>query len=127
MPIIAKKPFEIVFEIKADGTSPIAIARKDLDVVIQNNNNPWLFVATPFFKNEKREVFIIQPGQSLKLRATVLSDNMNKEKTWYSLPSGDYKIRVYALSGKTLEFDYQWLGQVYSNDYKFIIEKTVEK
>ena len=123
-PTIAKKPLEIVFELKANGTSPVAIAGKDLDVVIQDNSNSWLFTATPYFPNEKRKIFIMQPGQPLILKATVLNDKMNKKKAWYSLPSGEYKIRIYAFSSKTLEFDYQWLGQACSNEYKFMIGKT---
>ena len=126
MPMMAKKPFEIVFEIKAKGTLPVAIAGKDLEIVIQNNNNPWLFIATPYFPDSKSEIFIIQPGQPLLLKANVLADKMNKEKTWYNLPSGEYEIRVYAFSGKALKFDYQWLGQTYSNNYKFIIGKKSE-
>jgi hypothetical protein len=124
MPMMAKKPFEIVFEIKSNGALPVAIARKDIEIVIQNNNNPWLFRVTPYFPNEKNEIFIIRSGQPLILKATVLTDN--KEKTWYNLPSGEYKIRIYAFSGKALKFDYQWFGQTYSNDYKFIIGKNIE-
>jgi hypothetical protein len=124
-PKIPESPLEIDFELKVKGISPVAIEEKNFGVVIKSKNN-LLITSNPSFLNDKRQVFLIQPEHTLRLRAAVLSDREDKNKTWYSLPYGEYDLRIYIWTGKTLEFDYQWLGQTYSNDYKFIIGKNAK-
>jgi len=123
MPTTSNGPLEIVFTLKASKMSPVAVAQHSFGVVISDESHPWQFVATPTFPSEKENVLIVQPGSSIHLKATALADNHDKKKTWYSLPAGEYKMRIYAWGGKSREFDYQWLGQTYSDDYKLTIGK----
>ena len=122
-PKTAGAPLEIVFLLAAGGASPIAIAQKDFEVSISNEANPYLFAAKPLFPDDSPKFFIAQPGLSLLLRATALSDKADERKTWQSLPPGEYNLQIFAFGGKSLEFDYQWRGQTYSEARKLIIGK----
>ena len=127
VPTTPNSPLEIVFTLKASKTSPVAVAQSSFGVVISDKSHPWLFVATPNFPSEKEKVLIAQPGHPIHLKATALADNHDQKKTWYSLPAGEHEMRIYAWGGKSLEFDYQWLGQTYSDDYRLMIGKNAEQ
>jgi hypothetical protein len=100
----------------ADDQTPIAVSQDQITVHISSERDPYLFVGHASFAADAPRIFVAAPQKPITLSFTADRDYSNGRR-WSQLPPGRYRIRVYINSGKSLTFDYQWLGQTYSDDY----------
>ena len=131
VPQARSQPLQIAFEIASVGKTPVAISQKQFSVWVFAAEQPVLsvlFVGLPVFPANSPQVFRISPDKPMPLTVTVstnslpVADHPDRPSHWGDLPAGSYTLRVYVNSDKVREFDYQWLGQTYSDDYKLVIK-----
>jgi hypothetical protein len=126
------KPLEISFSLAAvGGSTPVAVSQEQFSIHIMTPERLSEFEGNALFPSDAPRIFTVLPSRPLALSATTLTDRFNS-RGWSSLPPGRYTVRVYINSDKQRQFDYQWLGQNYSDDYPFDIqcvpaEPTVRK
>jgi len=118
------QPLDVTFELAAQGrrNGPVAISQQQLSLHISTKDEPYLFVSDLQFPKSTPSVFVVEPGKPTKLSAKSSSDRFHDNRPWSALPPGKYRVRVYINSGKSLEFDYQWLGSTYSADFELTVE-----
>jgi hypothetical protein len=100
----------------------VALSQEQITVSIQTENEPYLFQGKPTFPKDAPNIFTVTATKSTTLSFAVSTNEFGHHEHWSKLPKGRYKLRVYVNSGKTREFDYQWLGQTYSDSYNLKID-----
>jgi hypothetical protein len=121
-PTKPNQPLELSVEMTADGTTSVALSQEQIAVSIHAENEPYLFQGKPTFPKDTPNIFTVAPTKPATLSFTVSINEYGRHEHWSKLPKGNYTLRVYVNSGKSAEFDYQWLGQTYSDTYKLKID-----
>jgi len=116
------QPLQVTLELAADGKTPVAVAQEQFSVHIYTANKPFLFDGDAAFEASAPKVFTVSPQKPSTLTLTTSTDRFGRRKHWDDLPHGSYTLRVYLNSGKDVTFDYKWLGQTYSDDYKLVVK-----
>jgi hypothetical protein len=120
IPSLKSSPLQISLQLEATGASPVAVSQSQFAVEVSTKEKPWLLVSEAVFPANEKRIFKVDPGQPSTLSFST-STNRRGEK-WNDLPRGEYILRVYIGGAKEREFDYQWNGQSYSDDFKLVIE-----
>lgn len=115
------QPLELLVELNSDGATSVAISQEQITVCIYTENQPYLFRGKPVFPKDAPNIFTVTPTKPSTLSFTVSTNDSGSHEHWSKLPKGNYMLRVYVNSGKSTEFDYQWIGQTYSDDFKIKI------
>ncbi|HEY2414670.1 MAG TPA: hypothetical protein VGI40_20665 [Pirellulaceae bacterium] len=115
-------PLKISFEFASDGKTPVALSQSQFSVHISANDPLFRFIADPSFTATAPRVLIAMPEKPLLLSVSASVNRFKRDERWSDLPPGTYNLQVYVNSGKALEFDYQWLGQTYSDKYTLVIK-----
>jgi len=121
-PTKTNQPLELLVEMAADGTTSVALSQEQITVSIHTENEPYLFQGKPTFPKDAPNIFTVTPTKPATLSFTVSINESGRHEHWSKLPKGNYTLKVYVNSGKSAEFDYQWLGQTYSDDFKLKID-----
>ena len=116
------QPLELALELSCEGKTMVAVSQEQFSIHIYTDQQPYLFVGDASFPTNAPRVFTVKPQKSSTLSVTTSTNHLRDGKSWSDLPPGIYTLRVYIGSGKTPQFDYQWLGQTYSDDYKLVIK-----
>jgi len=114
------RPLEVSLRLSTDGKTPIALSRSQFSILIMTKHDADGFRSGVLFNDVDGDVVKILPNQSLTISLLTTKDRYGSQAG--DLPSGTYTVRVYVNSGKSQEFDYQWLGQTYSDDYTFVMK-----
>ena len=118
-----KQPLQITLELAADGKTPLALSQDQFTIQIFTDKQPVaLFDGYASFAMNAPKVFTVSPNKPSTLTMSAFTNRFGRGEWWYELPPGSYTLRVYINSGKTREFDYQWLGQNFTADYKLFIK-----
>jgi hypothetical protein len=117
IPADKSKPLKITVILQCVGRTPIALSRDQFSVHISARNDPLIFLSDAIFPANAAKTFILAPNEHLTLNIEAFKDRFDRNKRWSKLPRGKYTLKVYINSSKTPDFDYQWLGQTYSNGY----------
>lgn len=117
------RPLSVTFEMAARGTGAFTVAQQQFSLHISTPRQPYLFVSDLQFSNSAPpRLFAIEPHTAATLTVT---SSTNRDGVlphiWSALKPGKYSVRVYINGGKTRDFDYQWLGQTYSDEYELTI------
>ena len=120
----ANAPLKVRFSIKSDGATPLVLEQNQISVHLFDRNDHSLFLADAVFANHVPDPIKIGSGQTVEFLVGVSADRFDKTKTWDKLPDGRYVLKLYVNSGKEQDFEFQWLGQTYSN--KFPIKLPME-
>jgi hypothetical protein len=116
-------PLQVEFDLKSDSLTPIAFSKDQFTIHISNDSEPDIFVGDAVFGKEAKNIINVEPGQLVRLSATTQNNKINSHITsWHNLAPGEYNLRICINSDKEADFDYQWLGQTYSNSYPLIIK-----
>jgi len=116
------RPLEVTVELASEGKTAVAVSREQFSVHIYTDQQPYLFVGDASFPTNAPRVFAVMPQKPSTLSVSASTNRLGDGKRWSDLPPGSYTLRIYINSGKRREFDYQWLGQTYSDDYKLVIK-----
>jgi len=116
------QPLQITLELAADGKTPLALSQQQFSVHIFTDQQPYLFVGHASFATNAPKLFTASPQKPVTLTLTTSTNRFGGGERWSQLPPAKYTLRVYINSGKTREFDYQWLGQNFTDDYKLVIK-----
>jgi hypothetical protein len=122
MPKNPSRPLQVLFELSAEGKSAVAVSQQQFSVHIGNDEQPRAFVGNAVFPTNAPKVFTVLAKTLLSLNATTFSNRL-AGGLWSDLRPGTYKLRVCIDAAKTREFDYQWLGETFSDDYTLVIKK----
>ena len=122
MPKDPSRPLQVLFELAAEGKSPIAVSQQQFSVHIGRDEQPRAFVGNAVFSTNAPKVFTVPAKIPLSLDVTT-SSNRLAGGLWSDLRPGTYKLRVCIDAAKTREFDYQWLAETFSDDYMLVIKK----
>ena len=122
MPKDPARPLQVLFELAAEGKSPVAVSQEQFSVHISNDEQPRAFVGNAVFSTNAPKIFTVPAKIPLSLDVTT-SSNRLAGGLWSDLRPGTYKLRVCIDAAKTREFDYQWLGETFSDDYTLVIKK----
>ena len=111
-------PLQITFEISADGTSPIAIPKHDLRLLMFNKDNVCLAPSISF-PEAATDYFTVKPDDPITLTAYVPLEYLPENK----IIPGEYKIQIALDAGKGSDqhIDYQWDHRIISTN-RFISE-----
>jgi len=111
---------QVTFELVAVGKTPVAVAQDQFGILISKRR--WYFDSGLSFTNGAPRIFTVSPDTRLTINATVLLTNKWDEKQrWIELSPGQYGAQIFIGSGKTRQFDYQWMGQMSSDRLEFEI------
>ncbi len=116
IPVKKAKPLKIAFTVKCVGQT-IALSQDQFSVSISTEKDPYFYFGSATFPPDSPNIFRLNPNEEIRLTLLTLRDRNSPKKSWGTLPPGKYTLRIYVNSGKAPEFQYQWLGQTYSNDY----------
>jgi hypothetical protein len=109
-PVKKPQPLRIKLEIVAQGETPVALSQKQFTVSF----SPYPYVnVTPTFETNAAPVFTVTPEKPVTLTFTVPTDR---------LKTGNQRFDVRTNSGRRRQFDYQWLGQTYSDHYEIDVK-----
>jgi hypothetical protein len=116
------KPLEISFELAAIGKTPLAFSKTQFRILISTEETQHSadFFATSFSKDTP-EPIIVLPEKAITLKVT--PQNLNFHNKLSDLEAGDYKLRINIAPARANHYDYQAVGQTYSEEYKFKLEK----
>ena len=117
IPANRSRPLKITLAVTCVGRTPIALSRDQFSVSISTENDPYLFYGEAIFAAGTPRILRLNSDETILLTVRTVRDRNFPQKSWGRLRPGNYELRVYINSGKSAEFDYQWLGQTYSNDY----------
>ena len=81
----------------------------------------YLFEGEAIFEAATPNIIDVTDKNGTTLKVRCRQSIGAKKEYWKGLPAGNYDIQVRVNSGKSREFDYQWLGQTYSNARKIKI------
>ena len=123
IPTNKTEPLKIAVTISCVGPTPIALSRDQFSVSISTERNPYLYEGDAIFLSDFPEIFRLNSNENIALVLFTFRDRTSARKSWRTLPAGKYRLRIYVNSDKTFRFDYQWLGQTYSNDYMLQIKR----
>lgn len=121
IPADRTQPLSVTFEMAARGTGAVTVAQQQFSLHISTRSQPYLFVSDLQFTTNAARLFTFEPHVAATLTVTSSTNRHGVPVTWSALKPGRYSARVYINGGKTREFDYQWLGQTYSDDYEITI------
>lgn len=116
------QPLEVSFELSTDGKTPIALAQSQFSAQIFAKDKTCPFTGDVTFTSNDPKVLKVLPGQPITVSPQTSTNRFGTNEFWDALPPGSYILRIYINSGKSQEFDYQWLGQTYSNDHTLLIK-----
>jgi hypothetical protein len=124
------KPFQITFELAAEGTTPLglkqsqfAIAFSPLGTTPRHSPN-----ADATFPKGTPDRIIVSPGKPITLTVSASISYWERAPSTQRrlLPAGEYILCVAVVSGKDESegprFDYQWVFHTWSDEYKFAIK-----
>jgi hypothetical protein len=98
----------------ATGKGQLALNQEQFTVSISTKNKASWFSAHAVFPELQPKNFLIVSGKPQVIKIQISKDRFGKKESWRQLPDGNYQIQVRLNSGKSKEFDFQWLGQTYS-------------
>lgn len=116
------KPLQIRFTLSANGEGSFAISQQQLSLHISTAEEPYVFISDLVFPKDSAKQFTVASKTPTTISASSASNRFGKRLGWNSLKPGKYKVRVYVNAGKEQKFDYQWLGQAYSDDFELVVE-----
>jgi hypothetical protein len=105
-PVVNPKPLRIELQISAEGKGPVALSQDQF--IITASVSPYVQIE-PTFETTAPRIFTISPGKPITA-SLFLSTT--------SLKPGKYHLTVDTGSGKTRQFDYQYMGQTHSQNYE---------
>jgi hypothetical protein len=109
-PITRPELMRVRLELSAEGKGPVALSQEQF--VITVSPYPYVYVKPTFETNAPR-VFTIGPDKPLTVSCTVPTAAFKPGKQRFDVGIG---------SGKTREFDYQYLGQGHSENYEIEVK-----
>jgi hypothetical protein len=113
------RPLELTVELTADGKTPVSVSREQFSVHI----SPYpSFIADAIFPTNAPQVFTVPSQKSVSFTLSVSTNRFDRGERWSELRPGKHTIQVYLNSGKSREFDYQFLGQTYSDSHEIEIK-----
>lgn len=117
------QPLQVTLEVAAVGKTPLTLSQDQFSVHIDSHQpESFLFIGRSFFEKKEPKIFKISPQKPITLTLTTFTNDLGGGEYWNKLPHGSYLLRVYITGGKEQQFDYQWRGQDYSDDYKLVIK-----
>jgi hypothetical protein len=122
MPERKSEALTITLELGAKGKAPVALSQEQFSIHICTDEQPYRFVCDATFAANVPRVLLVTPEKASLLSVGTSTNRAKRSERWADLPPGKYTIRVYINSGKEREFDYQWLGQTYSDSYTLVIK-----
>jgi hypothetical protein len=116
------QPLEVSFELAAIGKTPLAFSKTQFEIRISTEDaqSSLCGFATSFTKDTP-EPIIVLPEKAITLKVT--PQNLNFHNKLSDLEAGDYKLRINIAPARANHYDYQAVGQTYSEEYKFKLEK----
>ena len=109
-PVSKPAAVKITLEISAEGKAPVALSQDQF--IITASVFPYVQIEPTFETNAPR-ILTISPGKPVTVSLLVSTA---------TLKSGKYQLTVDTGSGKTRQFDYQYLGQAHSQNYEVEIK-----
>ncbi len=109
-PVAKPEAVRITLEISAEGKAPVALSQEQF--IINASVSPYVQIEPSFETNAPR-IFTISPGQPVTVSLQVSTA---------SLKPGKYQLDASIGSGKTRQFDYQYLGMAHSQNYEVEIK-----
>jgi hypothetical protein len=109
-PIKRPELMKVTLEMSAEGKGPVALSQGQIGVTV--SPYPYVYVK-PTFETNAPLVFIIRPDKPVIVSFTVPTANFRPGKQRFDVGFG---------SGKTQEFDYQFLGQGHSENYEIEVK-----
>jgi hypothetical protein len=113
---------QIDLEIAAKGKTPIALSQKQFSIHISTDQAPFRFISPALFPTNAPQVFTIDPKAPTTITVDTSTNRLGSGERLSDLPAGKYTVRVYVNSERAKEFDYQWRGQTYSDDYSLVVK-----
>jgi hypothetical protein len=115
------QPLQLTFELASVGKTPVAVAENQFTVVIAKWR--WFFEGKLSLTNTTSKILTVHPDKPLTVSALVfLTEAEAEKKHWIDLAPGKYRAQIYVNSGKTQQFDYQYMGQNFSDQYEFEVK-----
>lgn len=115
-------PLQISLQLDTRGATPLTFSQDQLTVRISTAREPYIFACDAVFDANEQQVFTIEPKQPMVLSFSTSTNRFGDGETWCELPRGRYQLSVDLAGPKDREFDYQWSGRTYSNNYALTIE-----
>lgn len=112
----------INFTLEARNNLPLALAQNQFSIrIFSSEDHSELFCSEANFLNNVSNPIKIKEGEKISITIEIKSDYKETKKKWCDLPNGKYFIKIYLNSSKSQDFDYQWLGQTYSDRWNFTL------
>ena len=115
------KLLSVSVTMEAIGHGPVALAQDQFSVSISTQNEPYLFSSDAIFPATTAKTIKIEPDNPLTVTIKVDKNRFGMKESWSALQKGVYELQIRVNSGKSRDFDYQWLGQTYSKARKIKI------
>jgi hypothetical protein len=115
-------PLKVTFTLRCGGKTPLALAREQFQISIYTKNTPYIFDTFALFSPNLPGIFKLEAGEKITLMAQASRNRFDPKQLWSELPSGRYILRINVTGSKTPDFDYQWLGMTYSNEFPLQIK-----
>jgi hypothetical protein len=112
---------KITFEFAADGKTPLAAEQGQFQVELFTAKKSIVFVGDASFPKNTPQPIDVNPGKPVTLTVTTARNTIS-HGSWSDLPSGQYFLRIAVNGTKDPDFDYQWTGERFSDEYKLTIK-----
>ncbi len=113
------EPLTIEFELSNAGQTTIAVSQSQFSAALQTAQDPWFFVSDVSFPADAPAVFVLRPGDRMRLTVKSLKDRVSG-KLWSEAVPTESILKLYINGGKAQEFPDQWRGQTYSDEYRIV-------
>jgi hypothetical protein len=120
IPQRASDPLLVTFKIISTGKTPVAIAQENIGFELWRPGIYSRKGGDLLFSNSVPRVVVVQPGSNVVINAMILTNAQNE--AWSVLGPGKYGLQISTGSGKTQNFDYEWMGQLHSDSYEFEVK-----
>jgi hypothetical protein len=112
------QPLEISFELAVIGKTPLAFSKTQFRILIstEEDQHSAYFFATSFSKDTP-EPIIVLPEKAITLK--VATKYLKLQNQLSDLEARDYNICINITPARANHYDYQAVGQTYSEEYKF--------
>jgi len=124
------KPFQITFELSADGNTPLGLKQSQFGIAlgapgVSPRHSPNASVSFP---KGTPDPIIVSPGKPVTFTVSALISYWEPAPSTLRrvLPAAEYPVCVAIFSGKDEaegpDFDYQWVFHTWSDEYKFVVK-----
>jgi hypothetical protein len=120
------KSLEVTFELSADGKRLLVIAQNQFYIQLTTRGTspgdiPPVGVSFPKGTPDR---IAVSPGKQITLTVNAASTLWNPvtRTPWSDLPPGEYVLVVRVGFDKDQAFDYQWMGEWTSEEYKLVVK-----